>query len=163
MQKYNFINAIIKFPTKRITIPFTRSIYVSLAILSLLTISSQFFSVSDAFAAEEICDSCSYQVSLSGDFTHRKDDTSVAIHGAGDNAAAFREEITGKNFTISISHLPAGRYNIVIGQVETLLSQPGERLFDVTSGDVMLATDFDIVAAAGSEKSLLYHRHGRTR
>jgi len=156
MQKYNFINAVLKFPTEQITIPFTRSIFVSLAILSLLTVASQLFSVSVTFAAEEVCDSCSHQVSLNGDFTHRKDDASVAIQGATDNAEAFREEITGTNFTVSISHLPAGRYTIVIGEVETLLSEPGERLFDVTSGDVMLATDFDIVATAGGPKKVCY-------
>jgi beta-glucosidase len=156
MQKYNFINATIKFMTEQITIPSTRSIFVSLAFLSLLAVASQLFSDSVTSAAEEICDSCSHQVSLSGDFTHRKDDASVEIQGATDNAVAFREEITGTNFTISISHLPAGRYTIVIGEVETLLSEPGERLFDVTSGDVMLATDFDIVATAGGARKVCY-------
>jgi beta-glucosidase len=156
MQKYNFLNATIKFLTEQITIPFIRSIFVSLAVLSLLAVASQLFSVSVTSAAEEICDSCSHKVSLSGDFTHRKDDASVAIQGAADSAAAFREEITGTNFTISISHLPAGRYTIVIGEVETLLSEPGERLFDVTSGDVMLATDFDIVATAGGARKVCY-------
>jgi beta-glucosidase len=156
MQKNNFINDVLKFLTEQITTPFTRSIFVSLAVLSLLTIASQSFSVSVTFAAEEVCDSCSHQVSLNGDFSHRKDDASVVIQGATDNAEAFREEITGTNFTISISHLPAGRYTIIIGEVETLLSGPGERLFDVTSGDVMLATDFDIVATAGGARKVCY-------
>jgi beta-glucosidase len=156
MQKYNFINAILKSPTEQITIPFTRSILVSTVALSLLVVADQLFSVSATFAAEEICDSCSHQVSLSGDFTHRRDDASVAIQGDTKSAAAFREEITGTNFTVSISHLPAGRYTIVIGEVDTLLSKPGERLFDVTSGDVMLATDFDIVATAGGARKVCY-------
>jgi beta-glucosidase len=156
MQKYNFINAILKSLTEQITIPFTRSILVSTVVLSLLVVADQLFSVSATFAAEEICDSCSHQVSLSGDFTHRRDDASVAIQGDTKSAAAFREEITGTNFTVSISHLPAGRYTIVIGEVDTLLSKPGERLFDVTSGDVMLATDFDIVATAGGARKVCY-------
>ena len=156
MQKYNFINAILKSLTEQITIPFTRSILVSTVALSLLVVADQLFSVSATFAAEEICDSCSHQVSLSGDFTHRRDDASVAIQGDTKSAAAFREEITGTNFTVSISHLPAGRYTIVIGEVDTLLSKPGERLFDVTSGDVMLATDFDIVATAGGARKVCY-------
>ena len=48
----------------------------------------------------------------------------MAIEGATDNAAAFREEINGKNFTVTISHLPAGKYTISIGEVETLASEP---------------------------------------
>jgi beta-glucosidase len=156
MKKCNFTNIIIKFVKEKITTPLAGSIFVSLAVLSLLTIASQSFSVSVTFAAEEVCDSCSHQVSLNGDFSHRKDDASVVIQGATDNAEAFREEITGTNFTISISHLPAGRYTIIIGEVETLLSGPGERLFDVTSGDVMLATDFDIVATAGGARKVCY-------
>ena len=99
--------------------------------------------------AEEVtCATCEQQASLSGNFAHRKDDAQLPIQGAADNAAAFREEIVGTNFTVSVSHLPAGKYRIIIGEVETLYGTPGERLFDVTSGAVALATNFDIVAAA---------------
>ena len=82
---------------------------------------------------------------------HRKDSASITIEGApADNAAAFHEEINGKNFTVTISHLPAGRYTISIGEVETLASAAaGDRVFDVTAGDVSLTKNFDIVAAAG--------------
>jgi beta-glucosidase len=107
-------------------------------------------------AADETCASCGQQVSVSGDFAHRKDDASVTIEGATNNAAAFRDEINGTNFTVSISHLPAGKYTIVIGEVETLYAEPGERLFHVTSGDVGLATNFDIVAAAGRVRKICY-------
>ena len=107
-------------------------------------------------SADEICASCGQQVSVSGDFAHRKDDASVTIEGAANNAAAFREEINGTNFTVSIAHLPAGKYTIIIGEAETLVSAPGERLFDVTSGDVALATNFDIVAAAGGARKVCY-------
>ncbi len=107
-------------------------------------------------AVEESCASCGQQVSLSGDFTHRKDDTALTIQGATNNAAAFREEINGKNFTVAIAHLPAGRYTIAIGEAETLVSAPEERLFDVTVGDVTLATNFDIVATAGSVRKACY-------
>ncbi len=109
-----------------------------------------------AFAADVICASCDQQVSVSGDFVHRKDDVPVAIEGATNNRAAFREEIDGKNFTATVTHLPAGKYTIVIGEVETLVSEPGERLFDVTSGDVALATNFDIVATAGGTRKACY-------
>ena len=36
------------------------------------------------------------------------------------------------------------------------VSEPGERVFDVTSGDVSLATNFDIVAAAGGARKVCY-------
>jgi beta-glucosidase len=106
-----------------------------------------------AFAAEEVCASCSQQ-RISGDFVHRKDDATVAIQGAANNAAAFREEINGKNFTISILNLPADKYTITIGEVETLLNNSGERLFNVSSGDVSLASNFDIFATAGGAKKV---------
>jgi beta-glucosidase len=107
-------------------------------------------------AADETCVTCGEEASISGDFTHRKDDPSVAVEGAGNSAAAFREEINGNNFAITIAHLPAGQYKIIIGEVETLYEAPGERLFDVTCGDVALATNFDIVAAAGSVRKVCY-------
>ena len=100
--------------------------------------------------AEEVtCATCEQQAGLSGDFVHRKDDDQLSIQGAADNAAAFREEINGTNFTVGISHLPAGKYAIIIGEVETFYETSGERLFDVTSEGVVLATNFDIAAVAG--------------
>ena len=84
------------------------------------------------------------------------------FEGAGNNEAAFHEEIYGKNFTVTIAHLPAGKYTIAIGEAETWASAPGERIFSVTSGDTVLATNFDIIATAGTNKGLLHHRRGRT-
>ena len=123
-------------------LPVRRRFSTLVAAISLMTLGSLWFSAPAAFAADEICASCGQQVSVSGDFAHRKDNASVAIEGAADNAAAFREEINGKNFTVTIAHLPAGKYTIAIGEVETLVSAPGERLFDVTSGDIALAKEF---------------------
>ena len=106
--------------------------------------------VTGAFAADESCSSCGPDVRINGEFVHRKDAATVTIQGAtADNAAAFREEINGNNFNISIANLPAGRYTISIGEVETLASAAGERVFDVSAGDVALAKNFDIFAAAG--------------
>jgi beta-glucosidase len=113
-------------------------------------------SASVAFAEDEICASCGQHVSVSGSFTHRKDSPGTVIEGAGNDAGAFREEIIGTNFTVSISHLLAGKYTIIIGEVETLYATPGERLFDVTSGDVAPATNFDIVATAGGARKVCY-------
>ena len=48
-----------------------------------------------------------------------------------------------------------GRIPITIGEVETLAGGPGERLFDVSVGDQVLAKDFDIfVKAGGAERSV---------
>jgi beta-glucosidase len=110
--------------------------------------------VPDLRAGEETCASCGQQVSVSGDFAHRKDDAAVTIQDATNNAAAFREEINGKNFTVTIANLPAGKYTVIIGEAETLASAPGERLFDVTSGEVTLAKNFDIMAAAGGARKV---------
>jgi beta-glucosidase len=119
------------------------------AVISLITASND-------YAADETCASCGQQVNISGDFDHRKDGAAVVIEGPGDNAAAFHEEINGKHFAISVSHLPAGRYKIIIGEAETLYERAGQRLFNVTCGDVALTTNFDIVATAGGTRKVCY-------
>ncbi len=132
-----------------------RRLSTLVAAISLMTLGSLAFSVSDASAADEICSSCGQDVRVNGEFTHRKDSASVTIEGAAaDNAAAFREEINGKNFTVTISHLPAGRYTISIGEAETLANAAGERVFDVTAGDVALAKNFDIFATASGARKV---------
>lgn len=108
------------------------------------------------FADEETCASCGQDVSLSGDFAHRKDAATIPIEGAANNAAAFHEEIYGNNFIVSVAHLPAGKYTIVIGEADAALNEPGARLFDVTCGDAALATNFDIVAVAGGPRKVCY-------
>jgi len=123
-------------------------------ILSLVCLASLPLGVSSAGAAEEGCTSCKYPVSIKGDFAHRKDNASVSIEGAGDHAQAFREEITGKAFTVSISHLPAGKYTLLIGQVETQVSEPNERLFDMTFESTTSVANFDILAAAGGPRKV---------
>jgi beta-glucosidase len=121
------------------------------AILLIVVLS---FFASAAFGTDEICSSCNQQVSVSGDFSHHKDNASVVIGGADGNAAAFHEDVNGKNFTVSIAHLPAGKYTVTIGAAETVARNPGERVFDVSSGDKILAKDFDIIAnAAGARKA----------
>jgi beta-glucosidase len=125
-------------------------------LLVSLSVASLQLHVPVAFAADEICASCGQQVSVSGDFAHRKERASVTVEGAGDNAAAFREEINGKNFTVTISHLPAAKYTVAIGEVETSAGAAGERVFDVTSGDTALARNFDIVATAGGARKICY-------
>src|SRR5690349_21301453 len=112
--------------------------------IALATLASLLLCPHPLLAAEESCVTCAMQVSLSGEFAHRKDDASVTIDGATNDPAAFREEINGMNFTVTIAHLPAGKYTVVIGAAETLASGSDERVFDVTSGDVSLARNLDL-------------------
>ncbi len=125
-----------------------------LTTFAILLLAGLLLSASATFAADEICASCGQLVSVTGEFAHHKDDASVAIDGAGANAAAFREDVNGKNFAVAIAHLPAGKYTITIGEAETQAGAAGERVFDVASGDVSLAKDFDIFAAAGGARKV---------
>jgi beta-glucosidase len=109
-----------------------------------------------AFAAEETCASCGQEVSISGEFAHNKSDVSLPIEGADNNAVAFHEEIYGEHFTVTIAHLPAGKYTISIGETETWASAPGQRVFSVTSGNTTLAKDFDIMSAAGGARKVCH-------
>ena len=111
-------------------------------------------SASIALGAEEICTSCGAQVNVNGNFTHRKERPGVAIEGAPGDAAVFREDVNGTNFTVSIAHLPAGKYTLTIGAAETVASAPGERVFNVAVGDQVLAKDFDIFSKAGGARKV---------
>lgn len=109
-----------------------------------------------ALRAQEVCTSCEYQVLVTGSFSHQKVHSSVPIEGAGQNDAVFREDVNGTNFTVTVSGLPAGKYEIMIGLVETEFEAPGERVFDVLVGDQVLAKDFDVVARAGAPRKVTY-------
>ena len=128
----------------------------TLAGVLLACIASLWLAAPDTFAEEETCAVCGQQVSVSGDFTHHKDNASVAIEGTSNNAETFREEISGKHFIVSIAHLPAGEYAISIGEVESVADAPDERVFDVASGDTVLATNFDIFATAGGARKVCH-------
>ncbi|HEX3627686.1 MAG TPA: glycoside hydrolase family 3 C-terminal domain-containing protein [Verrucomicrobiae bacterium] len=107
--------------------------------------------VAPARADDETCASCDHLVQASGQFEHYKSADDMQIQGATPNeAAAFREEVNGDHFTITISRLPAGKLTVTIGEAETFFQHPGERVFDVTCDGTTLAKNFDIVAAAGS-------------
>jgi beta-glucosidase len=102
-----------------------------------------------AFSADESCSTCGGAVTVSGDFMHRKADTTPAVSGTGFKPESYREEVYGTAFTVTIANLPAGRYTVEIGAVETFFKTAGETVFDVRAGDVVLAKDFDPVAVAG--------------
>ncbi len=83
--------------------------------------------------ADEItCATCDLQGSLKGNYAHHKDSRNLEIEGAGDNSDAYREDVEGTNFTVSVAHLPPGKYKIDIGEAETILRiarRPGIRRY----------------------------------
>jgi beta-glucosidase len=108
-------------------------------------------------AEDESCVACDVPVEISGQFSHIKIGDDQAIQGAtGDDQKAFREEISGRNFAISVPHLPAAKYTVVIGEVETYFNETNQRVFDITSGDTTIVSNLDIFAAAGGAKNVLY-------
>ena len=110
-----------------------------------------------ARADDEMCGVCDYTVRVSGELHHFKAADTKPIQGAPPGGeAAFREEIWAPNFTLSVSHLPAGKYTLAIGEVENFFPQAGQRVFSVNCGDTSLATNFDIVAAAGGPARACY-------
>ncbi len=105
-------------------------------------------SASAIFAADEACTSCGGKVTVSGDFTHRKEPPGPPIAGP----EAYREDVNGARFTVTVSNLPAGRYTIAISAAETTATAAGERVYDVSAGDQVLAKDFDLFVAAGGPR-----------
>jgi beta-glucosidase len=108
-------------------------------------------------ADEEACTSCDPSVEATGTFKHFKARNNAPAQGASAGSEnEFREEMWGADFSLTVSHLPAGKYTVVIGEVEHFFSKPGERAFNVTCGNTALATNFDIIAAAGSAGKVCY-------
>ena len=121
-----------------------------LKILCLLALLAGWSSTSTVFGDDEVCVACDKNVIISGEFSHRRAWGVTTIEGATSRGEeAFREEIYGTNFTLSVSGLPAGKYNVVIGLVEVDYTNAGQRVFDITCGDQTLASNLDIFATAG--------------
>jgi beta-glucosidase len=127
-----------------------------LKILCLLVVLNGWFSSPAVFGDDEICVACDKKVLVSGEFSHRRAWGVTTIEGATwRGEEAFREEIYGTNFTLTISGLPAGKYEAVIGLVEVDYTNAGQRVFDITCGRQMLASNLDIFAAAGGAGKVL--------
>jgi beta-glucosidase len=109
-----------------------------------------------AFADEETCVACDRKVLVSGQFEHGRGHESLAITGAPKRSEeAFREEIYGTNFTLSVPHLPAGKYTVLIGLAEVDYTRAGQRVFNITCGNQTLARDLDVFTAAGGAGRVL--------
>ncbi|MGA3284994.1 MAG: glycoside hydrolase family 3 C-terminal domain-containing protein [Verrucomicrobiota bacterium] len=127
-----------------------------LKIFCLIIALGGWFSTSTVFGDDEVCVACDKKVLISGDFSHRRAWGVTTIEGATwRGEEAFREEIYGTNFTLSVSGLPAGKYDVVIGLVEVDFTNTGQRVFDITCGDQRLASNLDIFAAAGGAGKVL--------
>ncbi len=119
-------------------------------ILIALTALIAAFSAGAVFADEETCASCDLRVLVSGQFTHGRGHEGLAMVGAPRRGEdAFREEIYGTNFTLSVPDLPAGKYTVQLGFAETDFLTAGQRAFDITYGSQVLASNLDVFTAAG--------------
>jgi len=110
-----------------------------------------------AALGDETCVSCDKQITVSGRFQHRRAFGVTTIQGElsrwGD---AFREEIYGTNFSITIANLPVGNYTAYIGFAEVDYTNAGDRVFDITCDGQTVASNFDIVAAAGGSGKVYF-------
>jgi beta-glucosidase len=122
--------------------------------IALALVAGVLLSGSAVRAADEACTTCGGRVTVTGDFTHRKDPPWPRVEGAGENANAYCEDVNGPRFTVTVSNLPAGRYEIVIGAAETKAEAAGQRVFSVSAGDTVLAQDFDLFATAGGARKV---------
>src|SRR5208283_4689965 len=114
------------------------------------------FSIPAARGDEETCAACDRKVLVTGQFQHGRGHESLAIEGAPRRGEeAFREEIYGTNFSVTVPNLPAGKYTAVIGLAEVDFLNAGERAFDITCGDQVIASNLDIFAAAGGAGKVL--------
>lgn len=114
------------------------------------------FPVSAAFAGEEMCGSCRYRVSVTGDYSHFRADEADTIKGDSEEVSGFYEEINGEEFSVSIMNLPVDKYTIIIGETEFIMNAAEKRVFNVTCGNVTLADKFDIYAVAEGAKKICY-------
>ena len=122
----------------------------SLLVAVALTVCS-----SPAFAFDEVCGSCGRKILVTGEYEHGTSDTFLIANAPG-NEAAFRDEIHGHDFTLSLSGLSDGKYTVEIGLVELECAHAGERAFDIVCGNRVLATNLDIFASVGGKDKVLH-------
>jgi beta-glucosidase len=113
-------------------------------------------SITVARGDEETCAACDRKVLVTGGFQHGRGHESLVIEGAPRRGEeAFREEIYGTNFSVTVPNLPAGKYTAVIGLAEVDFLDAGQRAFDIACGNQMLASNLDVFAAAGGAGKVL--------
>jgi len=114
------------------------------------------FSIPAALGDEETCAACDRKIVVTGQFQHGRGHESLAIEGAPRRGEeAFREEIYGTNFSVAVPNLPAGKYTAIIGLTEVDFLSAGQRAFDITCGNQIIASNLDIFAATGGAGRVL--------
>jgi len=127
-----------------------RIIFLALSLCASLSVPSL------ARGDEESCTACDRHILVTGQFKHWRCQESLAIENAPRRSEeAFREEIFGTNFFVTVPHLPAGKYTVLLGFVEGYFSNGGQRVFDITCGDQVLASNLDLFATAGGAGKVL--------
>ncbi len=122
-------------------------------ILCALVVLAGSVSTLTSMGNEEACVACNRSVWVNGQFGHGWVHGPVVIEGAPPGTAeAFRESIYGPHFTLTVSNLPPGKYAARMGMVETMYTNTGERVFDIACGRQIIASNLDLVAAAGAGK-----------
>ena len=105
---------------------------------------------------EETCAACDRKIIVSGQFQHGRGHESLTIENAPRRQEeAFREEIHGPNFSVTVPHLVAGKYTLIISLAEVDFLAAGQRAFDITCGDETIATNLDIFVATGGAGKVL--------
>jgi beta-glucosidase len=91
---------------------------------------------------------CGKSFIVTGSISHYTRPSDVKVEG-DPNDGTFAEEVYGHSFTAKVAGLPAGTYTVEIDVAEVFCKGPGQRVMSITSGDTVLADNFDIYAAAG--------------
>jgi beta-glucosidase len=115
--------------------------------------------VRPVFADDEVCGACDKKVEIVGQYSHGTSDTFLIANAPG-NEAAFRDDIHGREFTLTVPDLPAGNYTVEIGLAELECDHSGQRVFDILCGQQVIATNLDIFAAAGGKDRAMMIRAG---
>jgi beta-glucosidase len=114
------------------------------------------FTICRPIHADEVYTSNNYQIILSGDVNHsRLQDAFISGVPTG-LKNLFRREIFGSEFTISVPNLVPGKYKVILGFAENYFDGTGGRVFDIASGNQIIAHNFDIFATAGGKGRVCY-------
>jgi len=114
-------------------------------------------SFSRAENADEAWSKDGVDVQISGQFEHGQTANDVPIKGVEKALEpVFQNDIFGRQFTLTISHLAAGKYSIAIGEAEVYFREPGQRLFDVDIAGTLVASNVDIFKTAGEFGKVCY-------
>src|SRR5882724_1118709 len=128
--------------------------FISFILFFTTVAAAVLFLSSSVFADDEVCGACDKKVVVTGQYDHGTSDTFLIANAPG-NEAAFRDEIHGKNFSLAVPDLVAGKYTVEIGLVELRGDHVGQRVFDILCGDQLIATNLDIFAVAGGKDKVI--------